>query len=89
METFNFQKFGTLEATLVKLSTDAIEDKDKGLVYRGVLQVDKDHFIVRDNPVYLTPGMSVTAEIRIRQKRIIEFFLDPFIKYRSEGLRER
>ena len=89
VETFNFQKFGTLNATLVKLSTDAIEDKDKGLVYRGVLQVDKDHFIIRDNPVYLTPGMSATAEIKIRQKRIIEFFLDPFIKYRSEGLRER
>ena len=39
--------------------------------------------------VPLSPGMSATAEIKIRQKRIIEFFLDPFRKYKSEALRER
>ena len=39
--------------------------------------------------VPLSPGMTATAEIKIRQKRIIEFFLDPFRKYKSEALRER
>lgn len=37
----------------------------------------------------LTPGMSVNAEIIIKEKRIIEFFLDPFRRYTSEALRER
>ena len=39
--------------------------------------------------VPLSPGMTATAEVKIRQKRIIEFFLDPFRKYKSEALRER
>ena len=33
--------------------------------------------------------MSVNAEIKIREKRIIDFFLDPFRRYTSESLRER
>ena len=37
----------------------------------------------------LTPGMEVTAEIKIKEKRIIDLFLDPFRRYTSEALRER
>lgn len=89
VETFNFQKYGYLDAHVVDISPDAIEDKDKGRVYRVTLQLDKDYLIVGDNKVYLGPGMTVSAEIKTREKRIIEFFLDPFRKYQSEGLRER
>ena len=90
VETFNFQKYGTLAARLAELSSDAVEDKERGLVYRAVLRTGSDHFaLANGRKVYLTPGMAVTAEIKTRQKRIIEYFTDPFIKYRSEGLRER
>lgn len=90
VETFNFQKYGTLHATLVSISSDAVEDKDKGLVYRALLRTKVDHFtLANGQTVYLTPGMAVSAEIKTRQKRVIEYFMDPFMKYRSEGLRER
>jgi len=90
VETFNFQKYGTLDATLVELSSDAVDDKDKGLVYRALLRTEANHFaLANDKSAYLNPGMAVTAEIKTRKKRIIEYFMDPFIKYRSEGLRER
>ncbi|MCE5284287.1 MAG: HlyD family type I secretion periplasmic adaptor subunit [Pelosinus sp.] len=87
--TFNFQKFGTIDAELTELSSDAVDDKDKGLVYRAVCKAKQNYVMVSDKKVYLAPGMSVTAEIKTRQKRIIEYFLDPFLKYKSEGLRER
>jgi len=89
VETFNFQKYGYLDAHVTEISPDAIEDKDKGRVYRVTLQLDRDYLIVGDKKVYLGPGMTVSAEIKTREKRIIEFFLDPFRKYQSEGLRER
>lgn len=90
VETFNFQKYGTLEAELISISSDAVEDKDKGLVYRALLKVDKAYFdLINDRRVNLSPGMAITAEIKTRQKRVIEYFMDPFIKYKSEGLRER
>jgi hemolysin D len=90
VETFNFQKYGILDAKLVDISTDAVDDKEKGLVYRAILRTEQDHFaLANGRKVYLTAGMAVTAEVKTRQKRIIEYFMDPFIKYRSEGLRER
>lgn len=89
IETFNFQKFGTVNAKVVEISPDAIEDKEKGRVYRVVLEIDKDSFDVNGKEVALSPGMTATGEIKIRQKRIIEFFLDPFKQYQSEALRER
>lgn len=89
IETFSFQKYGTIGADVAEISPDAIEDKEKGRVYRVVLKLDKDKVLVNDKEVYLAPGMTASAEIKIKQKRIIEFFLDPFRQYQSEALRER
>jgi len=89
IETFSFQKYGTIDATVVDISPDAVEDKEKGRVYRVLLRLDKNSFIVNDHYAALSPGMTATGEIKIRRKRIIEFFLDPFRQYQSEALRER
>ena len=89
IETFNFQRYGTIDATVSEISADATEDKDKGRVYRMVLQLQRQDMQVAGGNIALAPGMSATVEVKIRQKRIIEFFLDPFRKYKSEALRER
>lgn len=89
VETFNFQKFGTVGGVVAEISPDAVEDKDKGRVYRVILRLDRNEVNVDGRLAPLSPGMTVMGEIKIRQKRIIEFFLDPFKKYQSEGLRER
>ncbi|WP_455577620.1 HlyD family type I secretion periplasmic adaptor subunit [Anaerosinus sp.] len=89
VETFSFQKFGTIDAKITEISPNAVEDKEKGRVYRVMLELDKNSFVVNGQEVPLGSGMTSTAEIKIRQKRIIEFFLDPFRQYKSEALRER
>lgn len=89
VETFNFQKYGTLDAVVNTVATEAVEDRDRGLIYRVLLSSDKDYFIVGDKKIPLISGMAVTAEIKTRQKRVIEYFLEPFKTYVSEGLRER
>ena len=89
VETFNFQKYGTLDAMVDTVATEALEDRERGLIYRVVLSSDKDYFMVGEKKIQLLPGMAVTAEIKTRQKRVIEYFLDPFKTYVSEGLRER
>lgn len=89
IETFSFQKYGTVDAVVSEVSPDAIEDKEKGRVYRVMLKLNKNQMQVGDKQVFFGPGMTAGTEIKIRQKRIIEFFLDPFRKYQSEALRER
>lgn len=89
IETFSFQKYGTVDAVVSEVSPDAIEDKEKGRAYRVMLNLNKNQIQVGDKQVFFGPGMTASTEIKIRQKRIIEFFLDPFRKYQSEALRER
>jgi hemolysin D len=36
-----------------------------------------------------SPGMAVTVEIKTGTRRVIEYFLSPFLQYRDESLRER
>jgi len=44
----------------------------------------------RDGAEYrVKPGMSVTAEINVGKRRVIEFFLFPLIRYLDEGLKVR
>ena len=89
VETFNFQRYGTIDAVVANIGADAKEDKEKGNTYRIVLQLQRQDMEVGGRRVALSPGMTATAEIKIRQKRIVEYFLDPFRKYKSEALRER
>lgn len=67
----------------------ALRERQRGLIYRVLLSADRDGFIVEDRRTSLIPGMAVTAEIKTRHKRVIEYFLDPFRTYVSEALRER
>ena len=87
VETFNFQKFGMVNAKVAEISPDAVDntqDKQKDGKYRLTLSLEDD-----DSGIGLSPGMNVSAEIKIKKKRIIDFFLDPFRQYQDEALRER
>ena len=96
VDTFSFQKFGTLEGVVKSVSADAIDaqpDKNSTTTpepyYRVLVSLPRQTVNVFGKDQYLTPGMTAQAEIKIREKRIIEFFLDPFRKYTDEALRER
>ena len=39
--------------------------------------------------VSIAPGMSVSAEVKTGNRRIIEFFLEPIVKYAEESLKLR
>ena len=89
IESFNFQKYGTVPAVVLTISPNAVEDREKGNVYRVILQMDRDYVVVNNQETRFNSGMMVNAEIKTRQKQIYEFFLEPFKKYQSESLRER
>ena len=49
----------------------------------------KDEIAIENKSVKLSPGMSVTAEIKTGKRRLIEFFLSPLLRYKQESVRER
>ena len=62
---------------------------DQGPVYAARISLDRTQIQIEDKPVNLSPGMSVTAEIRTGERRIISYLLSPLRKYRQDSLRER
>jgi len=89
IETFPFTKYGTINARVVSVASDAIQDEKRGLVFSARVALDQSALQVDQRTVKLSPGMAVTVEVKLAQRRVIEYFLAPFIQYRNESLRER
>lgn len=89
VETFPFTRYGTLTGTVSFVSSDAVPDEKRGLIFQARVKLDKPTIRVDERNVTLTPGMAVSAEISTGRRRVIEFFFDPIRKTANEGLRER
>ena len=89
IHTFPFTKYGLIDATVTHISDDAIIDEKLGLVYTMHLKMHKSTIRVESKDVKLIPGMAVTAEVKTTQRRVIEYFLSPLLRYKQESIRER
>jgi hemolysin D len=89
VDTFNFTKYGMLEGTLRHISDDAISDEQLGLIYTARVALEGDQLSVEGRQIRLSPGMAITAEVKTGQRRLIEFFLSPLLRYKQESLGER
>ena len=92
VRTFNFQKFGMVQAEVEEISADSVDnpqDVAKHDKFKLLLKPVQNDMNINGEQANLTVGMGVTAEIKIKEKRIVDFFLDPFRKYTHEALRER
>lgn len=74
---------------LVDISNDAILDEVKGLMFKTQVSLQRSLMQIGKRQVQLTPGMSVTVEIKTGTRRVIEFFLAPLLRYKQENIRER
>lgn len=89
VDTFSFQKYGTIEGTVRQVSKDSVEDRQLGLVYEAYIRPETMALSVDGEERPLAVGMGVTAEVRVGKRRIIEFFLYPLVKYLDEGISVR
>ena len=44
---------------------------------------------IDENMVNLSPGMSVTVEIKTGSRSVLSYLLSPLLRYEQESLRER
>ncbi len=89
LDTFSFQKYGTVDGKIIYVSPSAVEDERKGLVYKIKVSVDRNSFNINGNDVPISSGMSGTAEIKLEERKIIEFFLEPIFEYFDDSLKVR
>ena len=80
---FPFQRHGFIEGILEYIAPDAVASSNDDVnnpvpVYRGRIGLERLHFQVGDRQVPLRYGMAATAELVVRERRLIDFALDPF-----------
>ncbi len=89
IDAFPFTKYGVIDAKINNISNDAIADEEKGLVYKMQVEMKKSDIQIKEKLVNLTPGMTVSVEVKTGKRRLIEYFLSPLLRYRQESVRER
>ena len=90
-ETYQFTRHGFIEGTMQWVGNDAMSDPQLGLVFpvRILLSDTRLPNLVNGRRGVVAPGMSVTADIAIGSRRVLEYFLAPILRYKQESLRER
>jgi hemolysin D len=89
VETFPFTRYGTLPGTVSFVSSDAVPDEKRGLIFQARVKLERTTLRVDGRDVTLTPGMAVSTEIATGKRSVMEFFLDPIRRTMDEGIRER
>lgn len=75
MDAFDFSQYGKLSGTVAQISADAIEDQNLGLVYKANITVAESEIFADGKTRNLEPGMSLTAEIKLGSRTVMDFLL--------------
>ncbi|MEA5535803.1 HlyD family efflux transporter periplasmic adaptor subunit [Crocosphaera sp. XPORK-15E] len=89
-DAFPFQDFGIIEGKLIEVSptTSEIDTPDgKVLAYDLKIELNKTCMPTPKECINLRPGDTATAEVIVRQRRLIDFVLDPFKKLQNGGFK--
>lgn len=89
INTFNFTKYGVIDAEVEDLTSDAIVDEQKGLIYKLRLKMQQTQMQIDGRTVDLLPGMAVVAEVKTGKRRLIEYVMSPLLRKMNESVRER
>jgi hemolysin D len=88
-DAYPFQDFGIVSGRVAWISPDSkniSEGVTQKKVYEIEIELEQTKLQVGDKTIIFNPGQTATAEIVIRQRRPIDFFLDPFKKLQKNGL---
>jgi hemolysin D len=83
-DAYPFQDYGIVTGKLTSISPTSKQGKVAN--YNLEIKLDRDCLPTANKCIALRPGDTVAAEVIVRQRRIIDFILDPFKKLQQGGL---
>jgi hemolysin D len=89
-DAYPFQDYGVVPGKLVWISPDSkMVETSAGKLEMFELSVELEQLqqLNNRNRINLNPGQTATAEVVIRQRRVIDFIIDPFKKLQNGGLK--
>jgi len=99
LETYPFQRFGTVNGRLDVISADSIplkqdpaqpkrEDAASQLVYRVQVRITDSLRDLAARSIHVRPGLVASAEIKTGKRSVASYILDPVLRTTDESLRE-
>lgn len=89
VDTYPFQKFGTIKGEVIGISPNAYYDENYGNVYKIKVRLADSKLVLESKEYNILSGMEVTAEVKTGERRIIDFFLETLVKYVDESIKLR
>jgi hemolysin D len=105
IEAFPFTHYNTVDGTVVTVSRDAVDKRDpqnpsgganaaqrsptENLAFPATISLAQRAIGINGKEVLLSPGMAVTVEIKIGQRRAIDYLLSPLREIASHAAHER
>jgi HlyD family secretion protein len=89
VDAFPWRQHGTLAGSLRAVSRESYPDQASGTaLHRGHVAIAAPHLANLPEGAGLLPGMTLSAEIKVGTRRILDLFLDPLLRGLNESLRE-
>ena len=100
VDAFNFTRYGLVTGQVLAISSDAVardsaprgEARPAGaseLEYVARISLNRGNMERGNGALTLSPGMTVTVEIKTGARTVMDYLLSPLGRYRHESLRER
>jgi hemolysin D len=91
LESYPFQRYGTLDGRLEVISADSVplkQDDQTELVYRAQVRLTQSLREIAARGFRLRPGLVATAEIKTGKRSIASYVLNPILRTADEGMKE-
>lgn len=88
-DAYPFQEYGIVAGKVNRISPDSkVSQTPEGNIESFELEITFNQLYIQngDRRIALTPGQTATAEVIVRQRRLIDYILDPFKKLQKSGL---
>lgn len=88
IEAFPYSRYGTINGKVLVLSRDSIKrngSENTELVFPAQVELDHNYIMIGGKSVILTPGMTISVEIKIGKRKVIDYLLSPIREYKSEA----
>lgn len=89
-EAFPYQRYGLANGTIKAISQTVINPQEVRLavtvnepVYRVKVDLEKQSMLANGKPIYLQPGMVLSADILLEKRSLFEWLLEPIYSLRG------
>jgi len=88
IDSFPFQQYGDIKGELISVGSDALPPDQIYNFYRfpAKVRLDRQTVLIHNRQLPLQSGMSINANIKLRQRTVMSIFTDFFVQ-KAESLK--